>query len=28
VQFHPERVYEKHPEHLKIFQAFIKACRD
>jgi putative glutamine amidotransferase len=26
VQFHPERIYEKHPEHLKIFQAFIKAC--
>ena len=27
VQFHPERVYEKHPEHLKIFRAFTKACR-
>ena len=28
VQFHPERIYEKHPEHLKIFRAFTKACRD
>jgi putative glutamine amidotransferase len=27
VQFHPERVYEKHPEHLKLFRAFTKACR-
>lgn len=27
VQFHPERLYEKHTEHLKIFKAFTRACR-
>ena len=27
IQFHPERLYEKHPEYLKIFKAFTKACR-
>ena len=27
VQFHPERLYEKHPEQLKIFKAFTRACR-
>ena len=27
VQFHPERLYERHPEHLKVFKTFIRACR-
>lgn len=27
VQFHPERLYDKHPEFLKVFKAFTKACR-
>ena len=26
VQFHPERLAERHPEHLAIFQAFTAAC--
>ena len=27
MQFHPERLWERHPEFLKPFRAFIKACR-
>ena len=27
VQFHPERLYEKHPEYQKVFKAFTGACR-
>ena len=27
VQFHPERLYEKHSEHLKVFKAFTKGCK-
>lgn len=27
VQFHPERLYKRHPEHGRIFQAFVAACR-
>ena len=27
VQFHPERLYDKHPEHAALFQAFIAAAR-
>ena len=27
VQFHPERLVRKHPEVLKLFQAFINACQ-
>lgn len=27
IQFHPERLYIKHPEYLKIFKAFTNACR-
>ena len=26
VQFHPERLVDRHPEHLAIFQAFVAAC--
>jgi len=26
VQFHPERLTEKHPEHHAIFSRFIEAC--
>lgn len=26
VQFHPERLYEKHPEYLRVFKAFTKSC--
>lgn len=26
VQFHPERLVERHPEHLAIFQAFVVGC--
>ena len=26
VQFHPERLYARHPEHLRLFQHFIRAC--
>ena len=26
VQFHPERLYEKYPEYLKVFKAFTRAC--
>lgn len=26
VQFHPERLFERHPEHLEIFKTFIHAC--
>lgn len=28
VQFHPERLYDKHPEHALLFQAFVAAARD
>ena len=27
VQFHPERLLDRHPEHAAIFAAFINACR-
>jgi putative glutamine amidotransferase len=27
VQFHPERLVKKSPEHLKLFRDFVKACR-
>ena len=27
VQHHPEMMWEKHPEALNLFTAFIKACR-
>lgn len=27
VQFHPERLWQQHPEHLALFQSFTKACR-
>ena len=26
VQFHPERLYARHPAHLRLFQRFIQAC--
>jgi putative glutamine amidotransferase len=26
VQFHPERLMDRHPEHRAIFEAFIQAC--
>jgi putative glutamine amidotransferase len=26
VQFHPERLYARHPEHAAIFKAFVEAC--
>jgi putative glutamine amidotransferase len=26
VQFHPERLYARHPEHLALFQSFVRAC--
>jgi putative glutamine amidotransferase len=26
VQFHPERLYARHAEHLRLFQHFIRAC--
>ena len=26
VQFHPERLYARHAEHLKLFQRFVRAC--
>jgi len=26
VQFHPERMAERHPEHAAIFRAFVRAC--
>ena len=26
VQYHPERLYEKHPEHARLFRAFVKAA--
>jgi putative glutamine amidotransferase len=28
VQFHPERLFARHREHLKLFKSFIEACRD
>lgn len=28
VQFHPERIYEKHPEHAQLFLAFVAAARE
>ncbi len=28
VQFHPERLYDKHPEHALLFQAFVAAARE
>jgi putative glutamine amidotransferase len=27
VQFHPERLADRYPEHRAIFRAFIRACR-
>jgi putative glutamine amidotransferase len=27
VQFHPERLADRHPEHRAIFKAFVRACR-
>ncbi|HXG48695.1 MAG TPA: gamma-glutamyl-gamma-aminobutyrate hydrolase family protein [Methylomirabilota bacterium] len=27
VQFHPERLFTRHAEHLALFQGFIRACR-
>lgn len=27
VQFHPERLVDRYPEHAAIFQAFVAACR-
>lgn len=27
VQFHPERLFDRHVEHLEIFRALIRACR-
>jgi putative glutamine amidotransferase len=26
VQFHPERLFRQHAEHLKLFQSFVRAC--
>ena len=26
VQFHPERLYADHPEHARLFRAFVRAC--
>jgi putative glutamine amidotransferase len=26
VQAHPERLFDRHPEHLKLFQSFVTAC--
>lgn len=26
VQAHPERLFDRHPEHLKLFQSFVAAC--
>lgn len=26
VQFHPERLYARHAEHLRLFQTFVRAC--
>lgn len=28
VQFHPERLFDRHVEHLEIFRTLIRACRD
>jgi len=28
VQFHPERLFRKHPEHGELFKAFVAACRN
>jgi putative glutamine amidotransferase len=27
VQFHPERLIDEHPEFIRVFKAFVKACR-
>jgi putative glutamine amidotransferase len=27
VQFHPERLFARHAEHLELFKAFVRACR-
>lgn len=27
VQFHPERLFERHAEHLELFKTFVRACR-
>ncbi len=27
VQFHPERLFARHAEHLELFRTFIRACR-
>jgi putative glutamine amidotransferase len=26
VQYHPERLYDRYPEHLELFRGFVKAC--
>jgi len=28
VQWHPECLFQKYPEHFKPFKAFVEACRD
>jgi putative glutamine amidotransferase len=27
VQFHPERLFARHAEHLELFKTFVRACR-
>jgi putative glutamine amidotransferase len=27
VQFHPERLFDRHPEHLELFRSFTRACK-
>jgi gamma-glutamyl-gamma-aminobutyrate hydrolase PuuD len=27
VQFHPERLFARYEEHLRVFTAFVDACR-
>src|SRR3989442_5795134 len=27
VQFHPERLFSRHPAHLRLFESFIAACK-
>jgi putative glutamine amidotransferase len=27
VQFHPERLFARHPDHLRLFQMFVRACQ-
>ena len=28
VQYHPERLYQNNPEHMKLIEAYLKACFD